>query len=185
MTESRLNHPTPGTCCSLAGVNRLTGSASAVRDARKNAKFGENSLLKGWRVPEGGGDGPEQWWERGTGGGSMVATTGCFLCKAAWVVGSRQWDCLPTALKLTAPNQGEVQDLSDLCAQTNQHHCNCTSFRRPWQRKSERKRWLNLLQRCWYWQDKWCPNTPWLQVCSVLKENTHIVSKNTQYCTKY
>lgn len=66
-----------------------------------------------------------------------------------------------------------------------QTNCNCTSFRRPWQRKSERKRWLNLLQRCWYWQDKWCPNTPWLQVCSVLKENTHIVSKNTQYCTKY
>lgn len=67
----------------------------------------------------------------------MVATTDCFLCKAARVVGSRQCHRTPrppppapTALELIAPDQGEVRDLSDLCTETNKHHCHCTLLRR-------------------------------------------------------
>lgn len=39
----------------------------------------------------------EQWWERGTGGG-MPASTDCFLCRATWVAGFRQWHCPPSRL---------------------------------------------------------------------------------------
>lgn len=79
----------------------------------------------------------KQWWERGTGGG-MPASTDCFLCRATWVAGFRQWH-RPPSLPAAPKNQSPL-----ICGRfgtrgplhTNKQRCNSQKLQTKIKRQS-------------------------------------------------